>query len=77
MLKSKFGGGSISPAIASHLKKVALKPVLQTVLSSGNVKFGGGSISPSVSSHLAKKMGGGSISPTVAAHLAKRNIAKK
>ena len=79
MLKTTFGGGSISPSVAVHLKKSVVRAPKKTGVLVPAAQFGGGSISPSVVSHLAKRkqFGGGSISPLVAAHLAKRNMAKK
>ena len=79
MLKTTFGGGSISPSVAVHLKQSVARATRKVGGSVPAVQFGGGSISPAVVSHLAKRkqFGGGSISPLVAAHLAKRNIAKK
>lgn len=79
MLKTTFGGGSVSPSVAVHLKKSAALATQKTGASVPAAQFGGGSISPAVASHLAKRkqFGGGSVSPSVAAHLAKRNIAKK
>ena len=82
MLKTKFGGGTISPAVANHLSKLAAPTMSKKKAAGAQApanQFGGGTVSPSVVSHLAKQkqFGGGTISPAVAAHLAKRNIAKK
>ena len=81
MLKTIFGGGNISPSVASHLKNAAVRVAQKVPAPVLAKQFGGGNISPLVSSHLSKQkqkqFGGGNISPSVAAHLAKRNIAKK
>ena len=55
MLKYQFGGGSISPAVAAHLKKRNAHGALSAVSPAVTSQIGGGSISPAVVTHLKKR----------------------
>lgn len=55
MFKTTIGGGVISPAVASHLKKRIARNVQIPTLTVPSAQVGGGVISPSVVAHFAKR----------------------
>jgi hypothetical protein len=55
MLKTKFGGGGISPAVMNHLKKRTGQTSPAASTTTSKAQLGGGGISPAVVAHIAKR----------------------